>query len=130
MRGTWWRSECRRLDPSRGYWRPQPVRFPVPSDSSALPMTRRWRAAIKRRSQNIIRMHALLCPGATSTMSGSICAHTATAYRHRVRNTQPEGGVNELGISPGNPANGRLIAGSGSGAASRSAAVYRCIGRR
>ena len=40
------------------------------------------------------------CPGATSRSAGAATAHSASAWRQRVRNAQPEGGSSGLGGSP------------------------------
>ena len=45
-------------------------------------------------------MHALKWPGVTSSSGGSTCLQSSTAIGHRVRKTQPEGGLIGLGISP------------------------------
>ena len=73
-------------------------------------------------------MHALKCPGLTSSRGGSILAHSSIAIGQRVRKTQPEGGLIGLGMSPCKITRSRLMVGSGIGTAERSASVYGWTG--
>jgi len=83
---------------------------PTGQDRGAVDADREWCG--RTYSDRIARKHyrmssrrqALLCPGPTSTSVGTVIAHCSIAYWQRVRNTQPEGGANGLGISPSNPA--------------------------
>ena len=75
---------------------PQRIGLPATRGSPAL-MAARSRAQQSSAAHRISSlMHALLCPGATSTKTGSTCAHAATAYRHRVPEHAPCIRLNEI----------------------------------
>src|SRR5262245_25645765 len=61
--------------------------------------------------------------GSISTGTGGVVAHSSVAYRQRVRNRQPDGGLAGSGRSPCSSIGCRWAAGSGSGTADISASV-------
>jgi hypothetical protein len=56
--------------------------------------------AVRPQLISLVRMQALLWSGPMRSSGGTTSAHLSIAKGHRVRKTQPEGGLAGLGISP------------------------------
>src|SRR5690606_12612233 len=87
------------------------------------------RAGLRKGGSSVQRlMQALKWPGFTSSRGGTTSAHSFVAIGQRVRNTQPDGGLMGLGMSPWRMTRSRFTVGSGIGTAESSASVYGWTG--